>query len=77
MNPEIAYKPPALQDLSDEALNQWVVACVSDRKNGATSGEVASLCRVLKRLAPALAGAAATPDGALDFELTLEALARG
>ena len=77
MSSAYAYKSPGLQDLSDEALTHWVAACVSVRKNGATPSEVASLCKVLKRLAPALAAAEAAPGQNADFESTLEALARG
>lgn len=77
MQPASAYTPPTLQDLSDEALTPWVATCVDARKNGATPSEVASLSKVLKRLAPALAAAVAAPSPGVDFEQTLEALGRG
>ena len=77
MSTTSAHKTPDLRGLSDEVLKQWVAVCVDGRKNGATPSEIASLCKVLRRLAPALAAAVEAPGQDADFELTLEAMARG
>lgn len=65
---------PNLHSVNDDGMQQWVMACVVDRKNGASPDELARLCKVLKRLAPALAAAQAAPEAGADFDDTLHAL---
>lgn len=70
-----AYKTiPDLHQLTDAGMQAWVVACVHARKNGASPDEVARLCKLLKRLTPAIAEAQAAPPPGADFPQTLLAL---
>lgn len=73
------YSPNILSNHND-GMQDWVAACVVERKNGASEDEVRRLVKRLQRMAPALAGALssagdpAVPDRAETFEQTLQAL---
>lgn len=73
------YAPNILSNNNDW-MQDWVAACVFERKNGASDDEVRRLVKRLQRMAPALAGAMSSavdpkaPDTAHGFEQTLHAL---